>query len=57
LDALRTVPVDPDRNGRDGGAENSIAETLGLHSPLLAGRFRVVGGLEGSLRPDPYADA
>ena len=40
LDALSTVRVDPDRHDRDGGAENSVAETLGLYSPILDGRFQ-----------------
>jgi hypothetical protein len=40
LDALSTVQVDPDRHDPDCGPENSVAETLGLYSPVLDGRFQ-----------------
>jgi hypothetical protein len=40
LAALSTVPADPDPHDRDGPAENSVAETLGLDAPMAVGRFQ-----------------
>jgi hypothetical protein len=40
LAALSTVRDDPDRNDRDEGPENAVAETLGLQAPMVVGRFQ-----------------
>jgi hypothetical protein len=40
LDALSTVQAEADQQDRDEGAENSVAGTLGLYSPMVVGRFQ-----------------